>query len=66
MKNAFNNYNNYDNNIKTSSFNYVFTFDKFALKVLNWLFYNQEISRPLVTSYLLNWPNHYFPKKIKK
>lgn len=33
--------------------------DKFAFKAFNCLAYNQEISNPLVFSYLLRLPDHY-------
>ena len=59
-------FNNRDNNITTSFFNYIPTLDKFALKVFNQLSHNREISRPLVTSYLVNLPDHYFSKAIMK
>ena len=55
-------FDNHNNNIKTSPSNYTSTFDKFALKAINQLSYNKEISRLLVTSYLLNLLNHYFQK----
>ena len=41
-------------------------FDKFALKVFNQLFHDEEISGPPVASYLLNLPDHYSLKAIVK
>ncbi len=48
------------------SSNYILTFDKFALEAFNPLSHDREISGPLVASYLLNFPNHYFLKAIVK
>ena len=33
--------------------------DKFALKAFNQLLHNQKVSRPLVASFLLSFPNQY-------
>ena len=59
-------FNNHDNNITTCPSNYTPTLDKFALKVFNQLFHDQEINRPLVASYLLNLLDHYSLKAIVK
>ncbi len=59
-------FDNHDNNITTGPSNYTLTLDKFALKAFNWLSHDQEISGPLVASYLLNLPDHYSPKAIVK
>ncbi len=63
MRKAF---DDHDNNITTGPSNYTPTLDKCALKAFNWLSHNREISEPLVASYLLNLPNHYFSKAIIK
>ncbi len=59
-------FDNYDNNITTGLSNYTPTLDKFVLKAFNRLFQDQEFSGPLVVNYLLNLPDHYFPKAIVK
>lgn len=63
MRKAF---DNHDTNIMIGSSNYTLTFDKYALKAFNQLFHDREISRLLVTSYLLNLPDHYSLKAIIK
>lgn len=59
-------FDDHNNNITTAPSNYTPNLDKFALKAVNRLSYNQEISGLLVASYLLNLLNHYFPKVIVK
>ncbi len=59
-------FDNYDNNITTGSSNYTLTLDKFTLKAFNQLSHDREINGPLVASYWLNLPNHYFLKVIVK
>ena len=53
-------------NLTTSFSNYTPTLNKFILKTFNQLFYNWEISRLLIVSYLLNLFNHYFLKTMIK
>lgn len=59
-------FDNYDNNQTIDLFNYMFIFNKFTLKVFNWLFYGWQMNKSLVASYLLNLPNYYFLKTIIK
>lgn len=59
----------FDNQNKDStsmSTNYIPTFDKLALKAFNQLSCHWEINRLLVASYLLNFLDHYFQKKMLK
>ena len=59
-------FDNHDKDSTSTPANYIPTRDKFALKAFNWLSYNQEISGPLVASYLLNLLDHYFRKENVK
>lgn len=59
-------FDNHNNNLTTDSFNYILIFDKFALKIFNQLSHNQEISKLLIVSYLLNLTDYYFLKIIVK
>lgn len=63
VKNAF---NNHDKNPIINPPNFIPTLNKFALKTFNQLFYDQEISKLLVTSYLFNLPHYYSLKVIIK
>ncbi len=55
-------FDNHDKDSTNSSANYTPSLDKFALKAFNRLSHDWEISGPLVASYLLDLPDHYFPK----
>lgn len=52
-------FDNHDQDLTSTSTNYIFIFDKFTLKTFNQLFYGQKINKLLVASYLLHLSNHY-------
>lgn len=51
-------FDNYDKDLTNSPTSYILSFNRFALKVVNQLFYNWEMSGLLVASYLLNLSDH--------
>lgn len=59
-------FDNYDKDSITSLSNFTPILDKFALKAFNQLSYDRKIRGPLVASYLLYLPNHFFLKAIVK
>lgn len=61
VKKVFDNYNKVSTSIPPI---YIPTLDKFALKIYNRLFYNQEISGLFIANYLLNLLDHYSLKVI--
>ncbi len=63
MRKAF---DNSDKDSTNSPATYTPSLDKFFLKAFNRLSHDRKISGPLVTSYLLDLPDHYSPKANMK
>lgn len=59
-------FDDHDKDSITTPSNFIPSFDKFALKSFNWLFYDCKISRSLVVNYLFSLSDHYLPKVIMK
>lgn len=55
-----------DFDIKSGTTNTLLGLDKLALNAFDWLSHNRKVSRPLVASFFLDLPDHYFPTVVMK